>query len=254
MLRLLFSVILVLVPSIAQAQTWNVSTTKHFRVFHLQNFEYGQRVADFLEEKRADFINLWFGELPAWRNKCDVYLYQSHNQMVKDTGARSWMVGNCAVTYENSQVTTIRINARIDVHGCWDNILTHELMHALLGTYLGRQPPRWIDEGLACQVETGEWLRQRWAYGTIKDRYLLKSIIGMTDYPDKTPTYYGQSVVLVKHLISLQGEREFLKFVASVSRNGTEAALLKHYNATYDLLEQNWLTTPFQTTNATKTN
>jgi hypothetical protein len=237
--------LLVASPGLARSN-WKTFSSNHFRIFYSQNDAYAKKVAAYAEEQRTDLIKRWFSDATSWPVIIDVYLYESEEHIVLTAGARNWMAGSTNVDYDAGRAVSSRISVRIDLEMVWEDVFPHELMHALGGSYFGRSIPRWIDEGLAGQVESGESLKKRRMWAASTDRYTIKQLIKMDDYPEQryVKLYYGQSVMLINHLVKRKNEKEFIKFVVSVGRVGVESALQKHYNISCDQLEKDWLVVP----------
>ncbi len=243
---MLRSLLITLTLAVAvQADEWKSHSTTNFKVHHLQDETYGKDAGAFLEEHRDLIAKKWFGEAPKWRSKCDVYLFESHEHMMRNLSGKDWMAGCTNITYDGDQAVAIKISIRIDLPNCWEDITTHELMHALVGSHFGRPIPRWMDEGMCGQVESPNRIAQRRSHATGKIRYAIKALMNMTDYPSErrdVDVYYGQSITLVNHLVGLKGAKEFISFVRTSEKDGLEKALTKHYELDYDKLEATWLT------------
>jgi hypothetical protein len=227
---------------------WTTETTGYFRIFHHQDVEYGKIVGKYAEQKREELVKRWFGTQPVWRTKCDIYLYDNGHEMAFYTKDMSpWMTAQCHVEYRSGHAHACRIDMRIDRDGCWDDVLVHELMHALLGAELGRSPPRWADEGVAGQGETrlSSWNREMAG----RSGFSTKTLMELSDYPkgkdgldttNKVQTFYGQSILLTKRMVAMKGEKEFVAFLRTVQKEGPEKALSKHYGMAYKDLDMEW--------------
>jgi hypothetical protein len=236
-------------PAQPQVQRpWNTEVTDYFRILHHQDDEYGKIVGKYAEIKRKELIKKWFKDEPLWRTKCDIYLYQDGHEMAfYAQNMQSWMIAQCVIDYQNNSARALRIDMRIDHVGCWENVLVHEMMHALLGASMGRSPPRWADEGAAGQPEAR---LTNWGKAMMgKKGFSTKTLMELMDYPvgkdhldttSQVQTFYGQSILLVKRMVALKGEKEFVAFLHSASKVGNETALNKHYGMTYKDLDVEW--------------
>lgn len=233
-------------PVQAQQPVWKTLDTDHFKIYHQQSEDYAKKVGALAEESYTDIGKKWFGKPPVWRTKCDLYLY-NNGEHLKQAGIQHWMTGNTQTQFDDGQAITIRINIRIDVAPVYTCILPHEITHALLAGHFGRAVPRWLDEGMSGQAESEEQQKVFWntAASTNRSRFGVKTLMTLTDYPSRdVDMFYAQSIILVRHLVKLKGEKTLVTFTEDALKDGHAAALKKHYNLDFESLEKSWMEVP----------
>ena len=135
--------------STANAQTWQITESDHFRVFHVQKEEYGTRAVRYAEKCRTDYYKRWLGgKEPAWRFKCDIYIYPDADSFKKATGMTA-SPAFAEVQYDGGPLTrTIKIQG--DCDDVWSSVFPHEMSHVCqAGTLWNEQVPSFLDEGIA---------------------------------------------------------------------------------------------------------
>ncbi len=248
MRTLLAAVAVVVLTSPVQAQqpTWKSIETDNFRIFHQQTEEYAKKVGLLAEESYTDIGKRWFGKPPAWRTKCDLYLY-NNGEHLKQAGIQHWMTGNTQTQYDDGKAITIRINIRIDVAPVYTCILPHEITHALLAGHFGKAVPRWLDEGMSGQAESDEQQKIFWTTAASSNRsgFSVKTLMTLTDYPSRdVDMFYAQSIILVRYLVKQKGDKALVAFVEDALKDGHEKALKKHYKLDFETLEKDWMEVP----------
>ncbi len=224
---------------------WQSHSSDHFRIFYKQDKRQALKAAIVAEKSRLDISKKWFGSPPEWRNKCDIYLTESVLHMTESGNDQA--LGHTNLTFENGETIRIIIFVRVDLDIVWNDILPHEISHAIIGSHFNREMPRWIDEGMAGQAESSYQLKVAYRKAFRSERrFNLETLMNIHGYPDGAyiDLYYGQSITLVRYLVRLKGEKTFVAFIHSAHKNGMKDALLKHYNLTFAEAEELWLTIP----------
>lgn len=129
-------------------------------------------------------------------------------------------------------------------------VIAHEVMHIVLHENLCAPPPRWLDEGIATNVEdpaTGEfdrWLGMAQLFDLNGSSLPLRELNARTDYVDQT---YPQGTMLVAMLLEEPGGRQkLIDFARTVRDRGLDAATQTCYGKTpeqIDVCYRRWLRT-----------
>jgi tetratricopeptide (TPR) repeat protein len=229
---------------------WARAETANFRVFHNQNKELAEQVAQAAERTRTEMSARWFGGAKEdWTIKCDLYLHGTAQEYSRATGVAPSSPGHSSIRTEGGRV----ISRRIDLH-CEDSktmlsaVLPHEATHVVLAGQFGDQPvPRWADEGIAVLTEPREKI-DRHLKNLLRCRqetglFTAKQLMQMSDYPDAkyVGTFYAQSVSLVDFLTAEKGPQELTRFLRDAAKVGPEKALQEHYQfKSFDELQKKW--------------
>jgi hypothetical protein len=228
---------------------WLVVETSHFRIFHRQNAEFGERVAQIAEHTRVNMHHKWFNsECGEWSPVCDLIVHPnaaSYSQMTAVPGSSP---GHSRIESDPSgRVISRRMDLRHDVNGMIDAILPHETTHVVLAGMFGSSAvPRWVDEGIAVLSEPNDKIEQhrRNLMKNHQDGQLfeLRELMELKDYPSprRIGAFYAQSVILVEYLSKQRSPQVFTDFVKDGLRNGYESALQRHYNLNFAQLQQQW--------------
>jgi hypothetical protein len=145
------------------------------------------------------------------------------------------------------KVVARRIDLLTDSNGSL-SALPHELTHVVLADQLkGRQPPLWMDEGIAMLADTREkqLLHQRDCMEALTTgrAFPLKDLLQLEQFTsaEQVPAFYGQSLTLVR-MLSEQGKPQaVVQFAMDTLDLGFDKSLQKHF-AIRDLneLEHRW--------------
>jgi tetratricopeptide (TPR) repeat protein len=228
---------------------WQVTETPHYRIFHRQNNEYAERVAEVAESTRTTMYRKWFGsEGVDWEPVCELILHPNAAAYTQMTGVPSNSPGHSRIESDPSgRVTARRMDLRLDINGVVEAILPHEATHVVLaGMFDAFHVPRWADEGIAVLSEPDAKIDQhrRNLLKNHKDGHLfgLKELMELKDYPHprRIGAFYAQSVVLVEFLTQQRGAKVFTDFIKDGLRNGYETSLQRHYSMTFTQLDQLW--------------
>jgi tetratricopeptide (TPR) repeat protein len=233
----------------ANREGWQVAETTHFRIFHRQNSEYAERVAQVAESTRVAMHRKWFdAEAIEWTPICELIVHPNAAGYTQMTGVPNNSPGHSRIESDPSgRVTARRLDLRMDIAGMMDAVLPHEATHVVLaGMFDSFHVPRWADEGIAVLSEPDAKIDQhrRNLLKNHKEGHLfgLKELMELKDYPQprRIGAFYAQSVVLVEFLTQKNGPKVFTDFVKDGLRHGYETALQRHYNMTFTQLDQAW--------------
>ncbi|HTN77403.1 MAG TPA: hypothetical protein VL096_19225 [Pirellulaceae bacterium] len=234
---------------------WRKSETPNFVIHSTSDQAARADVALACERQRAELIGTWFSKpLDTWAVKCHVVLHrtkssyqQAVGSAVANTNGSTWIQFD---KQDAAKITLRRIDLLCDQAAHDLSALPHELTHALLADWFGgKQPPRWIDEGLAVLADSAEKqgrhlrdLRQAYYQRT---SFRVVELFRVEGHPraDRIPAFYGQSLALVKLLVERDTPDKLLLFVDRSHEVGYDAALREIYKIDgVAELEQLWKT------------
>jgi hypothetical protein len=229
---------------------WRVVNTASFRVLYLgdENLGAARAVASAAEATRTAQFQTWLPDEapPRWAPRCDIYLYPSNRLMVQMSGGEP-KAGSAAARASRllrGRMLQRKMNLAADDPELLENTLPHEVSHVIVAELMGDRPlPLWANEGLAMLAETQ---RTRVIYAAIvrahhrRGRlYPLKTLTAMVSYPDEKRLFYGQSLSLVRFLLT-RGDRAQL--LAMLLVGVSESSLRDYYGLGGFLgLQQAWL-------------
>jgi len=228
---------------------WHVAESDNFRLLHNQPHKLVLQVAEVAERTRLTMARKWFGEEPdQWDPKCTVYMHANrlgYTLITKDGGASE---GCTMVRMDGREVDSRRIHLHCDADNLLDEILPHEVTHAVMGGNFGaHQTPRWADEGMAIlsqpRPSIEHYLAMLSVYRAQNDLFSLEVLMQTDDIKQQnTLEFYSQSVSLVEYLVSLGGPQTFTRFLWDSFKTDYETALKRHYGlAGFAELEKRWL-------------
>ena len=111
---------------------WQVAETEHFRIFHKQNGEYAERVAQIAENTRQAAYRKWFGhDGIEWQPTCEVILHPNAAAYTQSTGVPQ-LAGHSRIR-RNGHVLARRMDMRLDAPGMMEGVLPHETTHGAGG-------------------------------------------------------------------------------------------------------------------------
>jgi tetratricopeptide (TPR) repeat protein len=228
---------------------WQVVKTAHFYIFHQQDADFGERVAQIAETTRAAMFKKWFGhDGVEWEPICELVMHPGAASYTQMTSVPGNSPGHSRIESDPSgRIIARRMDMRMDGPNILDAVLPHETTHVVLAGMFGNAPvPRWADEGIAVLTEPNEKVEQhrRNLHKHHKDGQLfgLKELMELKDYPQprKISAFYAQSVALCEFLTAERDAKTLTDFVKDGVRNGYETALQRHYSLTFPQLEERW--------------
>jgi tetratricopeptide (TPR) repeat protein len=221
------------------ANGFQLAETGHFRVFHNQNRDFADKVAQIAEDTRLQMSRKWFGkDGDDWQPKCDIYLHADGTEYKTATGQNPDFPGHSRIELDktNGRVVCRTMHLRCDNPSLLQAILPHETTHVVLaGNFGSKHTPRWVDEGVAVLTEPEEKVEQhrKNLNRCLQNRELipLKDLLALENFPEarQITVFYAQSVALVDYLTRLRGPQVFMDFAREGLRCGYESALQKHY-------------------------
>lgn len=215
---------------------WFVAETVNFRIFHKQTDDYAEKIIKAAERVRTETQYKWFGCITIWSPRCEIVLYSTKQEYVNATGIVS--SGHASIWTDKSGVMLRRVSLRGDVDVI-DTILPHETTHAVLaGCFGSSRVPRWVDEGIAVLSESVDKVEQHRHNFLNAQKFGVKELMNLQDYPERLVDFYAHSVVLVEFLTKRKGPITFTRFVRDGLSDGYDLALRRHYNLTYDQLQK----------------
>ncbi len=231
------------------AEGWQVAETPHFRIFHKQNQDYAERVAQVAENTRVTMYRKWFGHDGGdWQPICELILHANAAGYTQMTGVPGNSPGHSRIESDPSgRVIARRMDMRMDANGMVDAVLPHETTHVVLaGMFGANHVPRWCDEGIAVLSEPNEKIdmhrRNLLKQNADGQLFGLKELMELKDYPQprRIGAFYAQSVVLTEFLTQQKSPRVVTEFIKDGLRYGYDQSLQKHYSMTFAQLEQLW--------------
>jgi hypothetical protein len=223
-----------------------VAESAHFRVIHDQTKPVAERVARAAERLRPALHRKWFGDVSLeWDGKCVIYLHANHKSYVTKT--KQWnALGHARTLMMGDQVSSRSIHLPWGLSNFFDEILPHELTHAVLAVRFRGRLPRWANEGMAMLSESQSSIddrRKSLEQYRKKDDLFGVDVLMKTEEEGQMNTleYYAQAMSLVQFFVAEQGHQAFSRFLGDSLLVGYEPALKKHYGiANFAELERRW--------------
>jgi hypothetical protein len=210
-----------------------------------------REAAQLCEQLRGQLRRQWCGEALGgpWTPKCELVIHGGRPDYLAAVGsgaARTF--GSSLLDFGRDQQVSKR---RIDLRGdssAGMAALPHEMTHVVLADLIGRQPPRWADEGMALLADAPEKRRlheRDLAVALSAGRtFRLAELLTLETYPhpSRVPAFYGQSASLTALLAARDTPARFVEFLRYSHEHGYDAAL-KHVYAIESVgqLERLWL-------------
>lgn len=225
-LRLLVACGLMLLPCLLRAEAWREESSKHFRVFYVDDAAFATAVAEWAEQYYTQItLELGLNHVVRrdyapwlWERRCRIYLYPSRDAYLQATGSPAWSGG--MVHYRQRVVYSF-----MGATSFLEKTLPHELTHILFREYVGfdnARVPRWVDEGVAQYAEIGrrEEALDLMRHGVTQGVYVpLAQLQGLPVnhvYAGVAQLFYSQAVSLVHFFLSQYGSQRFIAFCSSL--------------------------------------
>jgi hypothetical protein len=232
-----------------QGQKWAMVETTYFRVLHNQEPEFAEQVVRAAEAARVSAARKWFNDDGVtWTPRCDIILYPSREDYLRETQAPIDSPGHAAIRSEGERIVARHVHLRIDEKGMLTHVLPHEVTHVVLaGRFDGNPVPRWADEGMAVLSEPRERVERHLTNlaGQRSDGQLFtaRELLTLDRWPAQARigAFYAQSVSLVDYLCRMKSPQVFTQFMREAMTSGYEPSLQKHFGIR-DLqeLDQRW--------------
>ncbi len=232
------------VPEISNSQGMDASghTFSKSNFFHVQSFAGGpssQKVLDLCDSLRIELQSVWGTKerLQLWEPRCEVILHRSRSSYHQAVGPGSGSTNGSSLVQLNSGViASRRIDLMMDQNGAL-TALPHELSHVILADcFRGRQPPLWLDEGIAMLADTHEkqLLHERDCMDAVssKNALNLEELVRLEVFnsTSQVAAFYGQSLTLVRMLAQRKSTGSLIDFANDTIDSGIATALMRHYD------------------------
>lgn len=240
---------LVVVAQQRQSNTANKAESDNFRVYSFTGGPSALQVAKKSEHLRTELQRIWLGEEPQanWSPRCDIVLHRSRASYQQAVGGGAQTSGSSLIRYERGQMRVRRVDLLVDARGEF-TAMPHELTHVVLSDrFEGRQPPRWVDEGIATMADSHakRKLHHRDCQYALRNGNALRmiEILKLEEFTsaEQVPPFYGQSLSLVNFLFQHDEPTAIVDFVDTAMQHGYDHALRTHYAIDgVTALEQKW--------------
>jgi len=223
-----------------------VAESKNFRVIHGQSKQLVEKIIREAERIRPAIHRQWFGDVSVeWDGKVLIYLHDSHKLYADKT--KQWnALGHARTLMLGNEISLRSVHLPWGVPNFFEDLMPHELTHAVMAVRLKGRTPRWANEGMAMMSETEEsqerMLSRLDEYRKNDDLFAL-SVLMTTEEPEQTNTleYYSQSLSLVRFLVAQRDKKTFTSFIRDSLVIGYERALRAHYGIqNYADLDRRW--------------
>ncbi len=223
--------------------------SEHFTVRSYPDGSSAKSVLQLCEAVRAELQRVWHSDLnlAKWEPRCEIVVHSNRESYQRIVAGDFTSFGSSLIKMDAGKVVARRIDLLIDPNGSL-SALPHELTHVVLADqFNGRQPPLWMDEGIAMLADTREkqLLHHRDCSEalTAGRAFSLKELLRLEQFTsaEQVPAFYGQSLTLVR-MLSEQGKPQgVVPFAIDTLDLGIDKALQKHY-AIRDVneLEDRW--------------
>lgn len=211
-----------------------------------------QQVASLAESTRTTQSKRWGNDAgsAAWSPRCEILLYSSPDEFVRDTGQPADSPGftRFKIDQNTGRIEHRRIRLRADHPSLLKGVVPHEVTHVVLADlFPHRDIPRWADEGMAALSES--LAEQSLRAAELDEPLRVGRIIRLNrlmamDYP--TPQdlglFYAEAISLTRFLVESDSPATFLRFLHASQQSGLEAALRDLYDISdFADLETRWL-------------
>ena len=201
--------------------------------------------AQFCERWRERLQAQWSPQTdqPRWTPRCLIVLHptkESYLQAVGRGGAAT--KGSSLIDFQRGKVSRRQIDLFVDKSPSKASLanslsaLPHELTHVILADlFNGRQPPRWIDEGIAVLADQAskQQLHQRDLKLAFDNQATFSAgeLLLSENYPQakRMGTFYGQSASMVAFLAQREDPAKLILFTRRVLEQGYDVALREIY-------------------------
>ncbi len=232
----------------ADNQPWQVFKSTHFLISYKnakesQLNELASRAEEYYNIITDDLgfnrFNFW-----TWGNRARIYLFDSQEEYMKETGDPAWSAGQ-------AQVGSKLIQTFITARGFLDNVLPHEMAHIIFREMVGfNNPgiPLWLEEGVSTfQERKASFLKTDLANKILRGNFLNLDDLNKVDVANLKATneieaFYTESFSLVKYLIVTFGKDRFVLFCQNLrdKRDLTRALVLTYSFKDLQDFESSW--------------
>lgn len=216
---------------------WFSLENESFIVRFQGSHDVAEAVAKKASESRAATFVKWSGPASGtWTPKCEIVLHPTAAAFAKGTAQPAAATGHAIVKFDDGQVTTRRIDLRLDDDTHLEEALPRELAHIVLADlFPTRAPPLWASLGMAVLSASGAEAER--CIQTIPrchkagELFAITALLDMNgpQKPEHVTAYYVESVSIVDWLVRKKGEKAFTMFVRDSQRYGMDKALERQY-------------------------
>jgi len=258
-MRTLFLTVLIAITFMMESATFAEELTAfsplvaHDADFIVRSHKGGPSAAKVLKScrmLREELQLMWLGVVAAdaWQPRCEINLHATlanYLQAVGRSGGKT--SGSSLIQFERGRIVTRRIDLVVG-QGVQLSPLSHELTHVVLADrFGGRQPPRWMDEGIATMADPLEKQALHWRdckhalrTGTALRMFDLLTLEQFTS-ARQVPAFYGESLSLVRFLAEQDNPQKVVDFSEIAMDKGYDQALQKCYGIDgVAALERKW--------------
>lgn len=202
------------------------------------------------QELRQRIAALWLGEKgpAAWSPRCEVVIHPTRTAYLRAVGRGGGQTsGSSLVQSREGRIIMRRVDLVVDARGEL-SALAHELTHVVMADrFAGRQPPRWLDEGIALLSDSRrkQSLHHRDCCDALDTGTALRlaKVLSLDRFTSalQVAPFYGQSHSLVKYLAGQADHETLIAFAEAAIDQGYDRALSQYYaiNGVADL-ERRW--------------
>lgn len=210
--------------------------------FHVVSYSAKQdarQVAKLAEVWKTRLQNTWLEKEAKrdWDPYCRIVIHGNRSSYESVVGrAIGPSLGSTFIDYQKGKVLCRNVDLLLDNAGS-PSALPHELTHVVLfEVFGGRQPPPWVDEGIAVLSDCIDKRDLHHQDATVALRsgrgFHCRELMTLQAYPtpDRVPAFYGESLSLVSFLSRRESSATFPAFVKTAMDHGYDHALREHYS------------------------
>lgn len=226
------------------------AASSSFRVYSHDHGPPADAVLKRCELLRAELCRIWLttDAEDVWRPRCEIVLHSTRAGYLHAVGRGAGQTsGSSLIRFEQGRMLARRIDLVVDKRG---NLpaLPHELTHVVLADrFAGRQPPRWLDEGIATMADSIEkqMLHRRDCQSALRGGTALRvnDILNLEQFTSsrQVAAFYGQSLSLVYFLTEQNEPQRIIDFAEAAMEQGYDRALKSYYDIEgVGSLERKW--------------
>jgi hypothetical protein len=206
-------------------RSWQHAETEHF-IIHFQQVTFARLVA-----RMADFQYEYIvADLPRMEDRVEEksHIVVLRNQddwqefLEKSGSAPEW-----AAAYVQGKIMYLQDVGNPETNA---DILAHEMSHLVLNRFFVRQPPLWLNEGLAewygnfgYAAYRGQRVNPSEGLGSLQHPLPVAALFGLGGYPGDAATvsrFYQTSQQLIGMLILRRDQPEFVRFLQAITVEG----------------------------------
>lgn len=210
--------------------------------FNIRTYAGGPKASEVLAlatKTRREAHGRWLAEEPQlrWQPRCEIVVHPHRASYLRAVGGAGGQTsGASLIKCVAGQIVERRVDVLVNENGeC--PALAHELTHVVLADFFdGRQPPPWIDEGIATLADSEQKralhhrdCRRAIENGQAIDLAELLELERLTSR-EQAAAFYGQSLSLVEFLADRGKPARLLTLVKLAQSQGYDHALREVYD------------------------